>query len=74
MNKIDYAAMTDQELKQYFLSHRDDNEAFQAYMDRRHTRPRKVLIEAGELENLPFDQQINLVDQRMRSHLGNLGH
>jgi hypothetical protein len=72
MNKIDYAAMTDRELKQYFLSHRDDDEAFQAYMDRRHTRPRKVLIKAGELENLPFDQQINLVDQRMRSHLGNL--
>jgi hypothetical protein len=74
MNKIDYATMTDQELKRYFLSHRDDNEAFQAYMDRRHTRPRKVLIEAGELENLPFDQQINLVDQRMHSHFGTLEH
>jgi hypothetical protein len=74
MNKIDYAAMTDQELKQYFLSHRNDDAAFQAYMDRRHARPRTVLIEAGELENLPFDQQINLVDQRMRSHLGNFGH
>jgi hypothetical protein len=74
MNKIDYAAMTNQELKQYFLSHRNDNAAFQAYMDLRHARPRKVLIEAGELENLSFDQQINLVDQRMRSHLGNFGH
>jgi hypothetical protein len=72
MKKIDYAAMTDQELKQYFLAHRSDNEAFHAYMDRRHTHPRKVLIEAGELEDLSFDQQIELVDERMRSHFGNL--
>ncbi|MEH2145575.1 MAG: hypothetical protein V7K54_25790 [Nostoc sp.] len=27
--------MSDQELKSYFLTHRDDKEAFYAYMDRR---------------------------------------
>ncbi|WP_442937944.1 DUF6887 family protein [Nostoc sp.] len=35
MNKVNYAAMNDQELKSYFLTHRDDKEGFHAYMDRR---------------------------------------
>lgn len=35
MTQIDYAAMSDQELKQYFLKHRQDEAAFQAYLERR---------------------------------------
>ncbi|MGV0029142.1 DUF6887 family protein [Phormidesmis priestleyi] len=31
MSQIDYAAMTKQQLKQYFLEHRDDQAALQAY-------------------------------------------
>ncbi|WP_372443449.1 DUF6887 family protein, partial [Arcanobacterium phocae] len=42
MNDINYAAMSDRELKDYFLARRDDNLAFQAYMDRRHSRSQKT--------------------------------
>ena len=61
--------MTDQELKRYMLDHRDDQEAFHAYMDRRNARPRKVLITA-EAAKLPFDEYGKLFDQRMREHFG----
>lgn len=45
MTKVNYAAMSDLELKRYILSHRDDQEAFYAYMDRRHSRSRQTAIE-----------------------------
>ncbi|MEG3879639.1 hypothetical protein QT972_19985 [Microcoleus sp. herbarium7] len=48
MSNINYAAMSDRELKQYILTHRDDREAFYAYMDRRHSRPRKVTIKLDD--------------------------
>lgn len=44
MTKKNYAAMSDQELKRYFLTHRD-NEAFYAYIDRRHSRSRGAIVE-----------------------------
>ncbi len=44
MKKIDYTLMSDQELKQYMLTNRDEQEAFYAYMDRRHSRPKKTSI------------------------------
>ena len=43
MNKSDYAAMSDQELRRYFLDHRDDKTAFQAYLDRLSKRPREII-------------------------------
>lgn len=45
MTKVNYATMSDQELKRYILTHRDDQEAFYAYMDRRHSRSHKITIE-----------------------------
>jgi hypothetical protein len=62
-----FESMSDQELKQYFLQHRDDD-SFHAYMDRRSLRPKRVLIEAGELDRLSFDEQVKIVEERMRSH------
>jgi hypothetical protein len=44
MTEINYAAMSDQYLKRYVLTHRDDQKAFHAYMDRRHSRPRGVVV------------------------------
>jgi hypothetical protein len=44
MKKIDYTTMSDQELKQYLIAHKDDQDAFYAYMDRRHSRTNKVSI------------------------------
>lgn len=36
MSEIDYSAMSDRELKQYFIAHRDDEAALKAYLNRRH--------------------------------------
>lgn len=47
MNKFD--VMTDQELKRYFLKHRDD-ESFHAYMDRRYARPNRHAITPDDPE------------------------
>jgi trans-aconitate 2-methyltransferase len=48
MNNVNYAAMSDRELKRYILTHRDDREAFYAYMDRRRSRPRQVTIKLDD--------------------------
>lgn len=44
MSQKNFAQMSDQELKRYFLTHREDQEAFHAYLDRRRTRPRGMAI------------------------------
>jgi hypothetical protein len=36
MNKPDFQAMSQQELHHYILAHRDDQEAFYAYVDKLH--------------------------------------
>ena len=43
MNQINYAAMSDQDLKQYFLQHREDKTALQAYLDRINEHPRQII-------------------------------
>jgi hypothetical protein len=43
MSKVNYATMTDQELKQYFLCHPDDRIALQTYLDRISDRPHNVI-------------------------------
>ena len=37
MNKPDFKTMTRQQLHDYFMSNRDDKEAFYAYVDKLHT-------------------------------------
>jgi hypothetical protein len=65
MSEINYASMTDRELKEYLLAHRDDIEAFYAYMDRRHARPpQKPIIAANEVD-LPIEEQIKLINERI---------
>lgn len=39
MNHPDFSIMTDPELRTYVLAHREDREAFYAYVDRMATRP-----------------------------------
>ena len=43
MNQINYAAMSDEDLKQYFLQHRDDKTALQIYLDRINVYPRQII-------------------------------
>ncbi len=67
MSQIDYAAMTDQQLKQYFLDHRHDQAALQAYLDRRNQRPKVVITTVDDPE---FDQKIQAAIERQISKGG----
>jgi hypothetical protein len=43
MSQVNYAAMSDAELRQYFLRHREDKMAIRAYLDRLSERPRRII-------------------------------
>lgn len=45
MSKVDFNMMTLDEAKRYFLEHRDDNEAFYAYMDKLRESGRAIIID-----------------------------
>jgi hypothetical protein len=66
MNNINYAQMNDQDLKQYLLTHKDDQQAFHAYLDRRHQKAQTPLFNAHELDSLSQQQQIELISQRLQ--------
>jgi hypothetical protein len=55
MSQVNYAAMSDQDLKQYFLHHREDKTALQAYLDRLSDRPRKIIT---TVDDPNFDEKI----------------
>jgi hypothetical protein len=43
MSNIDYTAMSDEELRRYFLRHREDKMALRAYLDRLGSKPCKII-------------------------------
>ena len=43
MNKPDLKTMSRQELHKYFMNHRDDKEAFYAYVDKLHRENKSLL-------------------------------
>lgn len=55
MSGINYDAMSDAELKQYFLKHRGDHAAFQAYLDRINQRPRRIIASPDDPD---FDEKV----------------
>lgn len=55
MNKVNYASMSDEELRSYFLQHRDDKVALRAYLDRLSDRPHKVITNVDDPD---FDAKI----------------
>ncbi|WP_298917581.1 hypothetical protein [uncultured Nostoc sp.] len=61
MNQVNYAVMSDQELKSYLLTHRDDKDAFYAYMDRRKSRPHDAAI---KLNDPAWEEKIIAVIQK----------
>jgi hypothetical protein len=44
MSQIDFANMTDRDLKSYILKHPEDQAAFHLYMDRRNARSEEFTI------------------------------
>ena len=66
MNPVNYAEMTDLELKQYFLSHRQEEDAFQAYLARYRSQPRAAITKVGDPD---FDRKIQAaIEQKMQAH------
>ncbi|MDZ8133867.1 MAG: hypothetical protein RM049_00900 [Nostoc sp. DedQUE04] len=61
MNKVNYATMSDQQLKSYFLTNKDDKETFYAYMDRRKSRHRDPAI---QLNDPAWEEKIIAVIQK----------
>ncbi len=55
MSRANYDAMTKAELKQYFLTHRGDRAALQAYLNRINQRPLIIIASPGEPD---FDEKI----------------
>ena len=55
MSKINYQKMSKQELRKYFLEHREDKKAFEEYLARRHQDSQTVITRADDLS---FDKKI----------------
>jgi hypothetical protein len=69
MSQTNYDAMSDAELKQYFLKHRGDHAAFQAYLDRINQRPHRIIASPNDPD---FDEKVQAAIRRKlevaRSH------
>jgi len=61
MSQVDYTKMSDAELKQYFLKHRGNKSAFQAYLDRINQRPLRVIASPDDPD---FDQKVQAAIQQ----------
>lgn len=66
MKSVNYTNMTNQELKQYLLEHKDDKEAFYAYLDRKQQQHKQVMIGVDELDSLTPEEQIALITERLQ--------
>ncbi len=66
MKITNYTDMTDEELKQYFLKNKNDKDVFYAYLDRKKSKEKKLIISVNELESLPSNLQVELMAQRLK--------
>ncbi|WP_121969834.1 hypothetical protein [Leptolyngbya sp. BC1307] len=55
MSLTNYDAMSNAELKQYFLRHRGDQSALQTYLDRINQRPHKIIAHPDDPD---FDEKV----------------
>jgi hypothetical protein len=68
MNSPDFSVMSEQELRAYVLSHRQDKAAFEAYLDKVHERPPIAIIEPEAWSEERMQQVLDEIKQR--SNLG----
>ena len=66
MSKIDVNSMTLDEAKHYFLEHRDNQEAFYAYMDKLHASGRAIVIDPTDPNS--GAPAIAAIQQKLSSH------
>jgi hypothetical protein len=55
MPQVNYDLMSTPELKQYFLKHRGDESAFQAYLDRINQHPLRIIASPDDPD---FDEKV----------------
>jgi len=55
MPEINYTTMSNQAVREYFLEHRNEQLALQAYLERRNEQPRKIITKVGDSD---FDLKI----------------
>ena len=48
MNPVNYTQMSDKQLKKYLVKNRNDKEALQVYLSRRHQHPNPVIATLNE--------------------------
>lgn len=66
MSQVNYTAMSYKELRRYFLKHREDQAAFQAYLARRGERSRPVITRVDDPD---FDNKIQTaIRQQLAEH------
>lgn len=70
MSQIDYATMSDEELRKYFLQHREDKMALRAYLDRLNDRPRNIITTVDDPD---FDVKIKAAILRQMQATDNTG-
>ena len=68
MSQVNYTALSDQELRQYFLIHREDKLALQAYLERLGDRPRTVITTVDDPD---FDAKIQAAVLKQMQVAGN---
>ena len=68
MSQVNYTALSDQELRQYFLLHREDKLALQAYLERLGDRPRTVITTVDDPD---FDAKIQAAVLKQMQAAGN---
>ena len=68
MSQVNYTALSDQELRQYFLLHREDKLALQAYLERLGDRPRAVITTVDDPD---FDAKIHAAVLKQMQAAGN---
>ncbi|MBW4471923.1 MAG: hypothetical protein KME45_16175 [Stenomitos rutilans HA7619-LM2] len=67
MSQVNLDAMNDAELKRYFLSNRQDQDTFQAYLDRFSQRPKTVIARPSDPD---FDAKIQAAIRQKLEALG----
>jgi hypothetical protein len=68
MNQINYATMSDQELRQYFIQNRNDKLALAAYLERRNQVKRPII---AKVDDPDFDTKIQAaICQQINQHEG----
>jgi hypothetical protein len=65
MSQVNFDAMSDAELKRYFLENRQDQAAFHAYLDRFSQRPKSIIASPSDPD---FDEKIQAaIRQKLES-------